>query len=136
MGPWSHKHGRPFACARRVSLPLLAAASIDALFKTLLYAATTFLALFAERLFHAYRENGALGAAVAYVWRHRDRNVILADVICIGLALMAYHLYTGVDRRLGEGTLREVIWRRAPAGQPPPSRGAPPVEKRHGSRGR
>jgi hypothetical protein len=113
-----------------------ASLGLGALYKTLLYAAATFLALFAERLFHAYRETGALGAAVAYVWQHRHRNVIFADVICIGLALMAYHLYTGIDRRLGEGTLRAAIWRRAPAGPTAPSRAALPEEKGHGVRGR
>ncbi len=113
-----------------------ASLGLGALYKTLLYAAATFLVLFAERLFHAYREGGALGTAVAYIWQHRDRNVIFADVICIGLALMAYHLYTGIDRRLGEGTLRAAIWRRATAGPTPPSREPPPGEKRHGSHGR
>jgi hypothetical protein len=40
---------------------------------------------------------------------HRDRNVILAKVICIGLAFAGYHLYAGLDRRLGEGTLRRLV---------------------------
>ncbi|MGH7479910.1 MAG: hypothetical protein ACREJ8_10045, partial [Candidatus Methylomirabilales bacterium] len=40
---------------------------------------------------------------------HRDRNVILAKVICVGLAFAGYHLYAGLDRRLGEGTLRRLV---------------------------
>ena len=112
-----------------------ASLGLGALYKTLLYAAATFLALFAERLFHAYRESGALGTAVAYVWQHRNRSVIFADVICIGLALMGYHLYTGIDRRLGEGTLRAAILRRATV-EPTPSRVALPDEERHGRRRR
>jgi hypothetical protein len=62
-----------------------------------------------ERVFHAYREAGQLGQALTEVWIHRDRNVILAKVICIGLAFAGYHLYAGLDRRLGEGTLRRLV---------------------------
>ena len=76
----------------------------------------------------------APSAAVAYVWQHRDRHVIFAHVICIGLALLAYHLYMGIDRRQGEGTLWAAIWRCATDG-PTPSREALPGEKRPGSRG-
>jgi hypothetical protein len=62
-----------------------------------------------EKVFHAYREAGQLGQALTEVWMHRDRNVILAKVICVGLAFAGYHLYTGLDRRLGEGTLRRLV---------------------------
>ena len=88
--------------------PLVAAAA----YKTLCYGVATFLVLFAEKTFHAYRESGALGAAVMGVWEHRDRNVMLAKVLCIGLAFAGYHLYAGIDRRLGKGTLWRTVWRR------------------------
>jgi hypothetical protein len=35
---------------------------------------------------------------------------MLATVACIGLALAGYNLYSAIDRRLGEGTLRKLIW--------------------------
>jgi hypothetical protein len=82
------------------------------LYKTLVYGLATFVVLFLEKLFHAYRESGTLGQALMDVWAHRDRNVILAKVICISLAFAAYHLYTGLDRRLGEGTLRRLVMSR------------------------
>lgn len=82
---------------------------IAALYKTLVYVLATAVVLFAEKLFHAYRESGVLAAAVAEVWEHRDRNLMLAKVICIGLAFAGYHLYAGLDRLLGKGTL----WRLA-----------------------
>jgi hypothetical protein len=87
------------------TLPL----GLAALYKTLLYTLATFAVLFLEKLFHAYRESGMLGQAVVAAWEHRDRNIILAKVLCIGLAFAAYHLYAGLDRRLGEGTLRRLI---------------------------
>lgn len=84
-------------------------------YKTLVYGAAAFAVVFAEGLFHAYRTRGALGAALGEVWAHRDRNVILAKVICVSLTFAGYLLYTGIDRRLGEGTLRRVLRSRASA---------------------
>lgn len=85
---------------------------LAALYKTMVYALVTFVVLFLEKLFHAYRESGTLGQAVMELWAHRDRNVILGKVIIIGLAFAVYHLYAGLDRRLGEGTLRRVVMSR------------------------
>jgi hypothetical protein len=78
-------------------------------YKTLVYGVAAFAVLFAEETFQAYRAHGALGAALAELWAHRDRNVILAKAICVGLAFAGYHLYTGIDRRLGEGTLWRIL---------------------------
>ena len=83
-----------------------------ALYKTLIYSMVTALVLFGEKLFHAYRESGALTEAVMEVWANRNRNVMLAKVICIGLAFAGYHVYAGIDRRLGEGTLRRLVLKR------------------------
>ena len=86
---------------------------VAALYKTTVYSAITFLVLLAEKLFHAYRESGMLGEAFLEVWTQRDRNGIFAKVLCIGLAFMGYHLYKGLDRRLGEGTLKRLVFNRA-----------------------
>jgi hypothetical protein len=83
-------------------------------YKTLIYGVVAFGLLLAERLFHAYRASDGLGVAIAEVWAHRDRNVILAKAICVGLTFAGYHLYMGIDRRLGEGTLRRVLVSPAP----------------------
>ena len=96
--------GTRFAADQR---PVLAA-----LYKTLIYAAVAFLLIFGEQVFHAYRELGALGRALSEIWAHRDRDVMLAKVICVGVTFAAYHLFVETDRRLGEGTLRRVIWSR------------------------
>jgi hypothetical protein len=97
-------------------------------YKTVVYGAVAFGLLLAEKLFHAYRATGGLEGAMVGVWTHRDRNVILAKVICVGLTFAGYHLYTGIDRRLGEGTLRRLLASRAypylPIG---PEEGSPPV---------
>jgi hypothetical protein len=87
--------------------------AVAAAYKSVLYFAATFGVLFAEKLVHAYREHDGLGSALVAVWIHRSRNVILFKSLCIGLALVGYHLYAGVDRRLGQGILWRVMWKRA-----------------------
>lgn len=82
---------------------------LAALYKTLIYILATAFVLILEKLFHAYRETGLLMQAFDDVWKHRDRNLILAKVICIGLAFLAFHLYAGLDRRLGKGTIRRLV---------------------------
>jgi len=87
--------------------------AIASAYKSLLYFGATFLVLLGEKVFHAYREHGALGTAVVAVWTNRSRDVILVKSLCIGLALIGYHLYAGVDHRLGKGILWRVMWKRA-----------------------
>jgi len=101
------------------------ALGLTALYKTLVYILATFIVLFLEKLFHAYRESGMITQAILDVWEHRDRNIIFAKVLCVGLAFFAYHLYTGLDRRLGEGTLRRLITARpkVPKESPNPDKG-------------
>lgn len=90
-----------------------------------LYFLFCFGVLFAEELLHAYRASSGLADAVTALWAHRNRNVILAKAICVGLTFAGYHLYTGIDRQLGEGTLRRALGR--PAGAAEPGK-----ERRHG----
>jgi hypothetical protein len=82
---------------------------VATLYKTLFYCAVSAPVLFAERVWQAYRETGALGEAVLEAWKRADRNVVLAKVIIVGLVFACYHLYRGIDRRLGQDTLRRMI---------------------------
>lgn len=82
------------------------------LYKTMIYSLCTALVLAAEKMFHAYRESDTLGGALLEVWMHQDRYIILAKILCIGVAFLGYHLYAGLDRRLGEGTLRNMVLKR------------------------
>ena len=88
-----------------VCLPI----GVAALYKTLLYVLAAFVILYLEKLYHMYRETGSLGPAVIAVWEHRDRNLMLGKVLCVGLSFLGYHLFAGLDRRLGSGTIRELI---------------------------
>ena len=88
---------------------------VAALYKTLFYCAVSTPVLFAERVWHFYRETGALGEAVLEAWTRIDRNAVLARVIIIGLVFACYHLYHGIDRRLGRDKLRRMIFGRGGA---------------------
>lgn len=85
---------------------------VAALYKTVIYSLCTALVLAGEKFFHAYRESPMLGEALMTVWMHQDRYIIFAKVLCIGLAFLGYHLYSGIDRRLGEGRLKNMVCER------------------------
>ena len=77
-----------------------------------LYSLVTLLVLLTEKMFHAFRETETLSQAFMNVWTHQDWNVLTFKVLCMGLAFIGYHLYAGIDRRLGEGTLKRMVLKR------------------------
>jgi hypothetical protein len=93
---------------------------VGAIYKTAVYSAVAFLVIATEKIIHAYRETGHFGESLKEVWHHRDRSVMLATVLCVGLAFAGYNLYSAIDRRLGNGTLRKLLFRRSPPSDGPP----------------
>jgi len=82
---------------------------VVALYKTLVYAVAVLVVLYLETVIDVYREGHSLRAAVMEIWAHRDWNLLLSKVLCGGLAFAGYHLYAGLDRRLGKGTLHRLV---------------------------
>ncbi len=82
---------------------------VATLCKTLFYCAVSAPILFIERIWHAYQETGTLGDAILKAWTQIDLNVSLAKVITVGLVFGGYHLYHGINRRLGHGKLWHMI---------------------------
>ena len=90
-------------------------------YKTIAYSIVVLLVVAAEKVFHAYRETGALAGAVGEVWHGRDRDQILATVVCIALAFTAYNLFSTINRRLANGRLAGwLLGTVAVEGPPPP----------------
>ena len=87
--------------------------AIAAGYKVCLYAVAMALVQAGERMFDAYREDRTITAAFADVWGHLHWRETLARVIVVCLALFGYHVWAGIDRRLGEGTLWRTLWKRA-----------------------
>jgi hypothetical protein len=86
--------------------------ALSVLYKTLIYSTAVLLVVATEKVFHAYRESDALATAVAEVWHGRDRNHILATVLCVGLAFTAFNLVSAINRRLAGGQLARWLLRR------------------------
>ena len=82
---------------------------VSVLYKTTVYSAVVLLVVTAEKVFHAYRESDTLRIAITEVWHGRDRNHILATVLCIGLAFAAYNLLSSINRRLANGRLAAFL---------------------------
>ena len=72
----------------------------------------TDLFLDVKRVWHFYWETGVLGEAVREAWTHTDPHLVTAKVIVVGLVFAGYHLYQGIDRRLGQGKLWRMIFSR------------------------
>ena len=86
---------------------------VSVLYKTLVYTIVVLVVVAAEKVFHAYRESGELGHAVAEVWNGRDRNNVLATVVCVGLSFTAYNLFSAINRSLASGRLAGWLLGRA-----------------------
>lgn len=96
---------------------------VSVIYKTLVYLSIAFVVFLLEKLFHAYRETGLLNLAVSEVWEHKDWNLMLMKLLSVGLTFLAYHLYAGLDQRLGEGTLRRKVFERPVSDHGPSSEG-------------
>ena len=86
---------------------------VATLYKTLFYCAVSVPVLILERVWHFHGEAGSWREAIGLTWEHADQNRILAKVLIVGFVFGCYHLYHGLDRRLGKGQLRHMILSRA-----------------------
>jgi hypothetical protein len=83
---------------------------VATLYKTLFYCVVSAPVLILERVWHFHEEAGSWGGAIDLTWEHADQNRVLAKVLIVGFVFGCYHLYHGIDRRLGEGQLWRMIF--------------------------
>ncbi|HEX8750774.1 MAG TPA: hypothetical protein VF732_06635 [Nitrospira sp.] len=83
------------------------------LYKTLFYCAVSAPVLILERIWHFREEAGSWGGAIDLTWEHADHHRVLAKVLIVGSIFACYHLYHGIDHRLGKGQLWHMILSRA-----------------------
>jgi hypothetical protein len=93
LGQWVRKH----------------AVVLDVVLRTLLYTFGVLVALWLERGFEARHEHGGFGAALVWVFQHRDMHRIWADTIAVGAALLAFNVLRAVRHHLGEGQMHRVF---------------------------
>jgi hypothetical protein len=83
------------------------------LYKTFFYCAATVPVLFSEKMWLVYTEGTPLDQIMSEAWAHMETRNIMTWIIAVGLVFACYHLYEEIDRRLGTGTLRHLIFSRA-----------------------
>lgn len=108
----------PIAAGFRSSLVVL-----NVLWRSGSYTAVVLAVLLAERLFHAYRAQDDLSAAVSEIWATRDVHHALAMAISIGMAFVIFNGSVEIDRRLGSGGLRRLFFSRRVADSELPADG-------------
>ena len=82
-------------------------------YKTLFYCVVSAPILILERIWHFHEEAGSWGGAIHLTWEHADQHRILAKILIVGFVFGCYHLYHGIDHRLGKGQLGHMIFSRA-----------------------
>jgi hypothetical protein len=80
------------------------------LWRTSIYTLMVFLVTLLEHLFEYYQEKGSLALACLELWEKRNFAHFIALNMCVGVSLLLYNIYEGVDKQLGAGTLRRIIW--------------------------
>jgi len=93
---------------------------IDVMLRTFLCGIGVFVVVLLEKGIEGRHEHGGFGAAVAWVFQHRDMNHVWADTIAITAALLGFNVLGAVRRHLGEGQLHRVFLL-PPAGEVKPS---------------
>ena len=84
---------------------------VDVLAKTALYASATVALLLAEKAFESRAEHGGFTAALAAVTSHKDIPTVWATAIVVALAFLAYNLFNGLKREIGDDRFWHVLWR-------------------------
>ena len=79
------------------------------LYKTTIYVAAVFIVLTAERVFHAYRETGALGSAFSHVWEGRDLFHALGVTVLVAGLFIVYNSLDEISRQMGKDGLRNTF---------------------------
>ena len=82
------------------------------LYKTSFYCLATVPILFSEKMWLVYTEGTPLDEIMSRAWAHMETRNIMTWIIAVGVVFACYHLYGGIDRRLGTGTLRRLIFSR------------------------
>ena len=83
--------------------------------KTILYGLAVLLIGLAERFLHAYRANGSVKAALAFLAARADLHRFLGFVLLISMMVGAYLTMQEIDRTMGKGALFRLFFERPSA---------------------
>jgi multisubunit Na+/H+ antiporter MnhC subunit len=81
-----------------------------AIWRSLVYTAVVFVVTLAEHLVEAYLDKGDLDTAVSELWASKDFDHFLAMNLCVALSFLLYNTFAEMDRRLGRGSIRRLLF--------------------------
>jgi hypothetical protein len=81
-----------------------------ALWRSLAYTAVVFVVTLAEHLVEARFAKGSLESALAELWAGKDFDHLLATNLCVALSFLLYNTFAELDRRLGRGSIRRLMF--------------------------
>jgi hypothetical protein len=80
------------------------------IWRSLTYTAAVFVVSLAEQLGEVYLEKGSLHMAVSELWASKDFDHFLAFNLCVALSFLFYNTARELDRRLGAGSIRRLLF--------------------------
>jgi hypothetical protein len=81
-----------------------------AMWRSLVYTAVVFVVTLAEHLVEAYFDKGSLETALSELWASKDFHHFLAMNLCVALSFLLYNTFAEMDRRLGRGSIRRLLF--------------------------
>jgi hypothetical protein len=84
-------------------------AAVAVMLRTLLYGLGLFLALTIEKAFEARHEYGDFARVLTRVYQHPEYPHVLFNTICVGLAILAFNIFSVLRRHFGENGLRRLF---------------------------
>lgn len=88
---------------------------VAVILRTFLYFLGVLVALTIEKAFEARHEYGGFARALTRVYQHPEYPHVMFNTICVGLALLAFNIFSVLRRHLGKNGLGQLFFGR-PAG--------------------
>lgn len=89
--------------------------------KTIIYVMVVLVFGVLERIFHAYRETGSIGAGIAFFFHRINRDRFLGTMLCVAIVFVAYFVIREIEREHGKGSMYYLFFRKPQLGAEPPA---------------
>lgn len=83
---------------------------VHVIWRSLVYTAVVFAVTLIEQLVEGYLAKGSLTTVVSALWTGKDFDHFLAMNLSIALAFLLYNTFSEMDRRLGRGAVRRLLF--------------------------
>jgi hypothetical protein len=82
---------------------------VDVVLRTAMYSLGVAVVLVIEKGFEGRHEHGGFGPAVRYLFQQAEVYHVLANTLCLSVALLGYNALSVVRRHLGKGGLIRIF---------------------------